>query len=101
MLMTMFLFSMIGFAQAGAQESADTSGLAEAYFAGGCFWCTEADFEKIPGVKEVVSGYSGGATENPSYEQVSFGDRGHQYTSAVYYQTGIRLSKSTGKRRNR
>ena len=45
--------------------------------AGGCFWCVEADFEKVGGVKEVVSGFSGGTVENPSYKQVVRGGTGH------------------------
>ena len=51
--------------------------LSTATFAGGCFWCTEADFEKVDGVTEVISGYTGGHTENPKYEQVSAGGTGH------------------------
>jgi methionine-S-sulfoxide reductase len=46
-------------------------------FAGGCFWCTEADFEKVPGVLGVVSGYTGGADPDPTYEEVSAGGTGH------------------------
>ena len=101
-------------------------GSAVAYFAGGCFWCTESDFEKVYGVNDVISGYMGGSVDNPSYNEVakggtghremvkvnynpgkvayrrlvleliretdptdsggSFFDRGHQYTSAIYYQ---------------
>jgi peptide-methionine (S)-S-oxide reductase len=49
----------------------------KATFAGGCFWCTEEAFEKVPGVSEVVSGYMGGKVKNPSYEQVSTGRTGH------------------------
>ncbi len=45
--------------------------------AGGCFWCVEADFEKVPGVIEVVSGFTGGRVENPTYDQVSGGRTGH------------------------
>ena len=48
-----------------------------ATFAGGCFWCVEADFEKVPGVLEVISGYTGGRLANPTYEQVSGGGSGH------------------------
>ncbi|NVD07848.1 peptide-methionine (R)-S-oxide reductase MsrB [Vibrio sp. JPW-9-11-11] len=48
-----------------------------ATLAGGCFWCTESDLEKLPGVLDVVSGYSGGALENPTYKQVSSGKSGH------------------------
>jgi len=49
----------------------------KAAFAGGCFWCTEEAFEKVPGVVSVVSGYMGGKVKNPSYEQVSTGRTGH------------------------
>ena len=49
----------------------------KASFAGGCFWCTEEAFEKIPGVISAVSGYQGGSVKNPSYEQVSSGRTGH------------------------
>lgn len=45
--------------------------------AGGCFWCVESDFERVPGVREAVSGYTGGTTANPTYKQVSRGDTGH------------------------
>lgn len=98
--------------------------LASAIFAGGCFWCVEADFDKRPDIKDVESGYMGGRSKDPSYETAaeeghrevvrvwydpnetsykqlvahffgthdptdpggSFQDRGHTYTSAVYYQ---------------
>ncbi len=50
---------------------------AVAVFGGGCFWCTEAVFDELRGVKSVVSGYSGGTTKNPSYEQVCSGATGH------------------------
>jgi len=48
-----------------------------ATFAGGCFWCTHADFEKVPGVIQVVSGYTGGQQENPTYREVCSGTTGH------------------------
>jgi peptide methionine sulfoxide reductase msrA/msrB len=57
----------------------------KATFAGGCFWCTEADFEKVKGVVEVVSGYTGGKTENPTYEEVSSGSSGHIEAVQVIY----------------
>jgi peptide methionine sulfoxide reductase msrA/msrB len=56
-----------------------------ATFAGGCFWCLEADFEKVPGVEKAISGYTGGHTENPSYEEVSTGTTGHAEAVQVYY----------------
>ncbi|MBE0442006.1 MAG: peptide-methionine (R)-S-oxide reductase MsrB [Psychrobacter sp.] len=59
--------------------------LAVATVAGGCFWCVEAGYEKIPGVVEVVSGYTGGETENPTYKQVSAGGTGHTEAAQVYY----------------
>jgi peptide methionine sulfoxide reductase msrA/msrB len=57
----------------------------KATFAGGCFWCTEADFEKLPGVVKVISGYAGGSKENPTYEEVSSGMTGHAEAIQVYY----------------
>ena len=59
--------------------------LETAVFAGGCFWCTEADFEKIPGVRSAVSGYSGGREPNPTYEQVSRDRTGHLEAVQVTY----------------
>ncbi len=56
-----------------------------ATFAGGCFWCTEADFEKLPGVVKVISGYTGGHKENPTYDEVCSGTTGHFEAVQVYY----------------
>jgi peptide-methionine (S)-S-oxide reductase len=56
-----------------------------AIFAGGCFWCTESDFDKVPGVIETVSGYTGGRTANPTYEQVGNGGTGHYEAVKVTY----------------
>jgi peptide methionine sulfoxide reductase msrA/msrB len=56
-----------------------------ATFAGGCFWCIESEFEKVPGVVKVISGYTGGSKENPSYEEVSSGKTGHVEAVQVYY----------------
>lgn len=58
---------------------------ASALFAGGCFWCIEADFEKLPGVIEVESGYTAGLTKNPGYEAVSAGKTGHAEAVRVIY----------------
>ncbi len=56
-----------------------------ATFAGGCFWCMEADFEKLPGVVKVISGYTGGQKESPKYQEVSSGTTGHVEAVQVYY----------------
>lgn len=56
-----------------------------AYFASGCFWCVEAVFESVKGVKEAVSGYSGGPEKDPTYEQVAYGRTGHAEAIEVYY----------------
>lgn len=61
----------------------------KATFAGGCFWCTEAVFKRLKGVTEVVSGYSGGKRENPSYEQVTTGATGHAESIQVTFDPTI------------
>jgi methionine-S-sulfoxide reductase len=64
-------------AAAETQESESPARLEEATFGSGCFWCAEAVFQQIKGVKSVVSGYSGGSVKNPSYQEVSTGLTGH------------------------
>jgi peptide-methionine (S)-S-oxide reductase len=59
--------------------------LAKATFAGGCFWCMEPPFEKLPGVVAVTSGFTGGQTKNPTYEEVSSGGTGHAESVQVLY----------------
>ena len=63
--------------------------LNKAYFAGGCFWCMEESFEKLEGVNEVISGYSGGTTSNPTYKEVTFGDTGHFEVVEIIYNNNI------------
>jgi peptide-methionine (S)-S-oxide reductase len=65
--------------------SAGADKTATAIFAGGCFWCTESDFEKLPGVIAAQSGYTGGTIANPTYEQVSAGATGHTEAVRVTY----------------
>lgn len=60
-----------------------------ATFAGGCFWCVESSFEAVPGVSEVISGYSGGTEENPTYQTVSSGRTGHTEAVQVYYDPTV------------
>ncbi|WP_370634955.1 peptide-methionine (S)-S-oxide reductase MsrA [Roseivivax sp. GX 12232] len=62
---------------------------AEITVAGGCFWCVEADFEKVQGVSEVVSGYTGGSTRNPTYKQVVAGGTGHYEAARIDYDPGV------------
>ena len=57
--------------------------------AGGCFWCVEADFEKVKGVSEVVSGYTGGTTANPTYKQVTRGGTGHYEAVQIRFDPGV------------
>jgi peptide-methionine (S)-S-oxide reductase len=72
--------------EAAVQPAAKGAGPSEAaIFAGGCFWCTEADFEKVPGVASAISGYIGGTTADPTYKQVSAGGTGHYEAVRITY----------------
>ena len=64
-------------------------GLKKAYFASGCFWCVEAIYESVRGVSEVYSGYAGGFTENPNYNQIGTGRTGHAEAVEVLYNPKI------------
>jgi methionine-S-sulfoxide reductase len=79
--LALLLLPWTAFAAAPAASAAT----ATAVFAGGCFWCLESDFEKLPGVISAVSGYAGGRGVNPSYEQVSAGGSGHYEVVEVAY----------------
>ena len=67
------------------EKQIDKEGLKKAYFASGCFWCVEAVFESLKGVKEAVSGYSGGYKSNPTYREVSSGQLKHAEAVEVIY----------------
>jgi len=69
-----------------AEKSAGTE---FAYVGGGCFWCTEAAYEILPGVKTVVSGYSAGKTKNPTYEDIGTGQTGHAEVIRIEYDPAI------------
>jgi len=73
--------------QATERDAMEEKGknLESATFAGGCFWCVESDFEKVDGVVEVISGYTGGSKEDPTYEEVSTGGTGHVEAVQVLY----------------
>ena len=72
-------------ASANPAEAAETRTLT---VAGGCFWCVESDFESVPGVSEVVSGYTGGKVKNPDYKQVTRGGTGHYEVVRIDYDEG-------------
>ena len=76
-----FLAACISF----AAPPAVPPGQAVATFAGGCFWCVESDFDRVPGVTATISGYTGGRTVNPGYHDVSSGTTGHAESVEVHY----------------
>ncbi len=82
-----------GCAQAASPPPA-SGNRASAVFAGGCFWCTESDFDKVPGVVSTTSGYIGGKSANPTYKQVSAGGSGHIEAVRVVYDPA-RVSYAT------
>ena len=69
----------------GAKALDQSDSKSTAIFAGGCFWCTESDFEKVEGVIDAVSGYIGGEVDNPSYKAVSRGSTGHTEAIKVIF----------------
>ena len=85
LMAALWLLAMGGWAGAADPPTGKKTEIRTAIFAGGCFWCIEADFEKLPGVLGAESGYTGGHTVNPSYEQVSAGNTGHTEAIRVSY----------------
>ena len=81
LLIIIFIFNSINFSYASQKN--------KAYFAGGCFWCVEEAFERLNGVEEVVSGYSGGTTKNPTYKDVIYGNTGHFEVVEIIYDKEI------------
>ncbi|MCP3688915.1 MAG: peptide-methionine (R)-S-oxide reductase MsrB [Gammaproteobacteria bacterium] len=94
-IMSIALITGLAFIQLQAdQMSANTraqgdKGMAVATFAGGCFWCIEAGFEKLPGVHDAVSGYTAGQLDNPTYKMVSRGGTGHTEAVQVHYDPAV------------
>jgi peptide-methionine (S)-S-oxide reductase len=70
-------------------QTSPPPGQSRAIFAGGCFWCTEAVFERVEGVKDVFSGYTGGKETNPTYEEVGSGSTGHAEAVMVFYDPKV------------
>lgn len=74
---------------AASQPAARADGYVLATFSSGCFWCTEADFDKVPGVISTTSGYTGGTVKNPTYRQVSAGGTGHAESVEVVFDPKV------------
>ena len=87
--MTAFTAFLIVFHIGNAQADEHSDGMKQAIFAGGCFWCIEADFEKLDGVKTVVSGYTGGAAETADYKTVTYNETGHYEAVRVDYDPSV------------
>ena len=84
-----FVFLLILFSCISLETSNMSQNTDKAYFAGGCLWCMEPPFEALDGVLEATSGYMGGETENPTYEQVSMGNTGHAEVVEIEYDPNI------------
>ncbi len=87
--MTRRLLAALALALAFGTAHAQDKGLEKAIFAGGCFWCVESDFDKVPGVVSTTSGYTGGHTEHPGYHQVSAGDTGHAESVEISFDPKV------------
>lgn len=81
----LMLFGILGFGMETRVAAADRTTVDKATFAGGCFWCMVAAFDTVPGVVGVIAGYTGGHTQDPSYEDVSAGGTGHAEAVQVLY----------------
>lgn len=84
LIFLVLLFSCINIETSNMSENTE-----KAYFGGGCFWCMEPPFEVLDGVLEATSGYMGGETENPTYEQVSMGNTGHVEVVEIEFDPNI------------
>ncbi|PTW62966.1 peptide-methionine (S)-S-oxide reductase [Breoghania corrubedonensis] len=81
------LTAVLAFALSGAGFAASPASAETALFAGGCFWCLESDMDHVTGVSETISGYAGGTTENPTYDDYSSG--GHREVVKVTFDPGV------------
>ena len=83
------IFLVLLFSCINVETSNMSDNTEKAYFGGGCFWCMEPPFEVLDGVLEATSGYMGGETENPTYEQVSMGNTGHVEVVEIEFDPNI------------
>ena len=81
----LFILVALSFANSSNSQELNNTKLKKAYFASGCFWCVEAIYENVSGVKEVINGYAGGHTKNPTYESSNTGKTGHAEAVEVIY----------------
>ncbi|WP_298968841.1 peptide-methionine (S)-S-oxide reductase MsrA [uncultured Roseobacter sp.] len=88
-LKSIALAGMIAFALTTQGHKAEAADLETLTVAGGCFWCVEADFEKVKGVKGAVSGFAGGIVQNPTYKQVTAGGTGHYEAVQITYDPSV------------
>jgi peptide-methionine (S)-S-oxide reductase len=84
LLLRLTLFGIFWLAMGTTGTAAERT-MNKATFAGGCFWCMVSAFDHLPGVVEVISGYTGGHTKNPTYDEVSAGGTGHAEAIQVFY----------------
>lgn len=83
------LLSTVGFGQDKGTKFMAKQELEVAVLGGGCFWCVEAVFERVEGVKEVISGYAGGHKKNPTYQEVTSGNTGHAEVCEIHFDPDI------------
>ena len=89
-LMAMGAWGQTGSVMNAANATNQVAGSTQmAMFGAGCFWCTEAAFQRLPGVKRVLPGYAGGHVKNPTYEQVCTGETGHAEVTRVEFDPGL------------
>ena len=88
-LLTIFAFHAAAKSEPPSTIPATPESEGVAIFAGGCFWCVESDFEKLDGVREAISGYTGGTVDNPTYKQVSKENTGHVEAAQIYFDPAV------------
>ena len=88
-LLTLFLISNLVLGQNKKGSSMSKNNTEHAILGGGCFWCVEAVYERIEGVSEVISGYAGGQTKNPTYQEVTSGKTGHAEVCKIIFDSKV------------